>query len=178
MKLMTTENESEWEYAGFWVRAWAQLIDNFLIIAITTLIMIAVYGVDYYETTLYGDWFLEPIEPSLMESLIGYVFPAGARELLIDVVFPALAVILFWVYRQATPGKMVIHAKIVDAQTGERATTRQCVGRYFAYIPAVLFFGLGFLWIAFDKKKQGWHDKLAGTVVIKKKGTELVKFKA
>jgi len=32
-------------------------------------------------------------------------------------------------------------------------------------------FFLGIFWVAFDKKKQGWHDKLAGTVVVKTKKT-------
>jgi uncharacterized RDD family membrane protein YckC len=38
--------------------------------------------------------------------------------------------------------------------------------------------GLGLIWVAFDPKKQGWHDKLAGTVVIRSKnrGPEPVKF--
>ncbi|MGR3985112.1 MAG: RDD family protein, partial [Gammaproteobacteria bacterium] len=38
-----------------------------------------------------------------------------------------------------------------------------------------LFFGLGLLWVAFDKRKQGWHDKLAGTVVIKRPRTPVIK---
>ncbi len=43
---------------------------------------------------------------------------------------------------------------------------KQLIGRYFAYVLSTLPLGLGFLWIAFDPKKQGWHDKLAGTAVI------------
>ncbi|WP_171497607.1 RDD family protein, partial [Acinetobacter ursingii] len=34
-------------------------------------------------------------------------------------------------------------------------------------IPSTLVFMLGFIWIAFDSKKQGWHDKMAKTVVVK-----------
>ena len=76
-------------------------------------------------------------------------------------------VILFWAKKQATPGKMAVSAKIVDAKTGGKPSTKQCVGRYFAYILSFIPFGLGFLWVAFDPKKQSWHDKLAGTVVVK-----------
>jgi uncharacterized RDD family membrane protein YckC len=35
---------------------------------------------------------------------------------------------------------------------------------------------LGIIWVGFDKRKQGWHDKLAGTVVIRNKSPESVKF--
>ena len=75
----------------------------------------------------------------------------------------------FWVYRQATPGKMAIHAKIVDAKTGEKPSIRQYLIRYIGYIIATIPFGIGILWVGWDKKKQGWHDKLACTVVVSPK---------
>jgi uncharacterized RDD family membrane protein YckC len=60
---------------------------------------------------------------------------------------------------------MLISAKIADAETFATPSTGKLIGRYFAYIVSCIFM-LGFIWIAFDKRKQGWHDKLAGTVVI------------
>ncbi len=72
---------------------------------------------------------------------------------------------------------MAIHAKVVDAKTGGVPSVRQCIVRYFAYILSAIPLCLGYIWVAFDPKKQAWHDKLAGTVVVrlKKKDTE-VKF--
>ncbi|MCY3595726.1 MAG: RDD family protein [Bacteroidetes bacterium] len=90
----------------------------------------------------------------------------GPLDVLLSYVFPAVATILFWVTKQATPGKMVIRAKIVDARTGMVPTTGQYIGRYFAYILSTIPLFLGFIWIAIDGRKQGWHDKLAGTVVV------------
>ena len=84
-------------------------------------------------------------------------------------IFPVVAVVLFWVAKQATPGKMAVSSIIVDARTGNAASTGQLIGRYFAYYLSGIPFGLGFIWVAFDERKQGWHDKLAGTVVIRKK---------
>ena len=80
-----------------------------------------------------------------------------------------LAVLAFWYYKQSTPGKMVFESKIVDARTGGKMSPGQIVGRYLAYIISAVPFGLGFFWVAFDRRKQGWHDKLAGTVVVRKK---------
>ena len=57
--------------------------------------------------------------------------------------------------------------KVVDKDTLEALSMGQAVGRYFAYLLAMLPIFLGFIWIAFDDKKQGWHDKLAGSVVIR-----------
>lgn len=78
----------------------------------------------------------------------------------------AIAVILFWIYCSATPGKMLLKMKIVDAKTGARPSRKQCIIRYFGYIISILPLGLGFIWIYYDRKKQGWHDKIAGTVVL------------
>jgi len=69
----------------------------------------------------------------------------------------------FWIYKGATPGKMLMHMKIVDAITFEQPTKKQFFIRFFGYI--TVFFGI---WvIAFSKKRQALHDKSAGTVVIK-----------
>jgi uncharacterized RDD family membrane protein YckC len=38
--------------------------------------------------------------------------------------------------------------------------------RAVGYLVSGALFNLGFIWAAFDKRKQGWHDKIAGTVVI------------
>ena len=48
----------------------------------------------------------------------------------------------------------------------------QSIGRYLAYFLSTLPFGLGLLWVAWDPKKQGWHDKLAGTVVVRARRRE------
>ena len=97
-----------------------------------------------------------------------WLVAVGPMDFLISWILPIFVVVLFWMYRQATPGKMVIRARIVDAKTGEKPTTGQYIVRYFAYFPSYLLLGLGILWVAFDKRKQGWHDKLAGTVVVRK----------
>jgi uncharacterized RDD family membrane protein YckC len=90
----------------------------------------------------------------------------------------AVAIVAFWVVKNATPGKMVIRAKIVDAKTGGAPSLSQYVIRYLGYYLSMIPLFLGFLWVAFDPKKQGWHDKLAGTVVVrpKQRGTETVSF--
>jgi len=61
---------------------------------------------------------------------------------------------------------MAVHARVVDARTFQPPGTGQLIIRYLGYFVATVPFCLGLLWVAFDKRKQGWHDKLAGTVVI------------
>ena len=133
------------QYVGFWKRLLAFFIDSLVILAVIIPLLLAVYGSQYFART----------EP-------GFV---GVWDVLIQIVLPMIAVIVFWRYRGATPGKMLLSAKIVDAKTLGPPSTGQLIGRYFAYIVSSIFM-LGFLWIAFDKRKQGWHDRLAGTAVI------------
>ena len=141
-------------YAGFWSRTGATLIDTALLAAVAAPFLIWIYGVDYYAIDIDPDAAILPPYK-------------GRADFIITFVFPVIAVILFWIRWQATPGKMAISARIVDAHTGGNPSTIQCIGRYLAYFLSFLPFGIGILWVAFDRRKQGWHDKLAGTVVIK-----------
>lgn len=77
-------------------------------------------------------------------------------------------VIGFWIWKAATPGKMLLGIKIVEAN-GQNITPVKAVLRYVGYLVSGAIFGLGFLWAFFDGKKQGWHDKIAGTYVVKAK---------
>jgi uncharacterized RDD family membrane protein YckC len=63
---------------------------------------------------------------------------------------------------------MILSLEIVDAKTGGKPSTGQFIGRYFAYFVSTVPLCIGFLWVAFDRRKQSWHDKLAGTVVVRK----------
>jgi uncharacterized RDD family membrane protein YckC len=133
-------------YVGFWMRLLAMLIDTVIILVVAALVFAAVIG---------------GIDPSRPEAR-----QAGGTANLVFNVLVTIAVILFWRYRGATPGKMAISARIVDAETGGAPSTGKLIGRYFAYLVSTIPLGLGFLWVAFDKRKQGWHDKLAGTLVV------------
>jgi uncharacterized RDD family membrane protein YckC len=150
----------ELEYVGFWLRFWAFIIDSVLGMIILWPILRAYGGEDYWP------------------ELYAYT-GTGLRGVFLQLVLPAIAVIIFWVTRQATPGKMAIGATIVDADSGARPTTAQFLGRYLAYYVSTIPCCLGFFWIAIDARKQGWHDKLAGTVVVRpRRGTSTVQFKS
>ena len=76
------------------------------------------------------------------------------------------AIIAFWVMKGATPGKMAISAVVVDAQTHAPVDFWQALTRYVGYFISTLPLFAGLAWVAFDARKQGWHDKMARTVVI------------
>ena len=82
----------EYEYAGFWIRAVASLIDGILFAIIIIPLLAMIYG----DSWTGG----------------GEVAIRGPAEFLIEYVFPFIAVVLFWYYRSATPGKMALNLAI------------------------------------------------------------------
>ena len=133
------ETRQEQKYVGFWARFAAWFLDCILVIIFIFPAFLVREFVNYYGGILLY-WVL---------CILGHII-----------------ILVLWFTKQASIGKMAISAKIVDARTGKAPTKGQLIGRYFAYWLSGFPLGLGFLWIAFDSKKQGWHDKLAGTAVI------------
>ncbi|MEY4641011.1 MAG: hypothetical protein RLZZ227_1005 [Pseudomonadota bacterium] len=132
-------------YATFWDRFLAFVLDNIVVMILLLPLLFLAFGRAWLVNT------------ELLETPLGYAIQLG-------VVFAYL--LGFWKLRSATPGKILMDIAIVDADTGGKPTSGRlmirCVGYYLSALP--LF--LGFFWVAFDKRKQGFHDKLANTVVI------------
>lgn len=151
-------DSNDLEYVGFWPRVGAALIDSLVLLVLLIPALYLVYG---------GDYFLD-------EGLI-----KGPADVLISWVLPAVAYIWLWHKLRATPGKMLVGAEVVDATTGETISLKQAVIRYLGYFLSTAPLCLGLIWVAFDTRKQGWHDKIAGTVVVRRKGgrTQPVQFK-
>lgn len=74
--------------------------------------------------------------------------------------------VLLWLRFLGTPGKLLLGCQIVDADSGEPMMKKQALIRYLGYFLSIISFMIGFLWIAWDKRKQGFHDKVANTVVL------------
>ena len=143
----------DYVYAGFWIRVGASIIDSILILLVIAPILTAIYGREYWvsESFIQGTW-----------------------DVLLNYILPAIAIVIFWIYRSATPGKILLGLTIVDANTRGKPSTGQFIGRYLGYYVSTIPLLLGLIWVGIDKRKQGWHDKLAGTVVIRNKKAEPV----
>lgn len=154
------------EYAGFTVRCIAFFIDLFFVFMVGLSIVFAydmLFGTEF-TSVLYKLIF----EKEFDDFLNG--FYASYTEFILHIsqgIIYFLIILAFWKYYGATPGKMLFSIRIVDVKTGEPATMRCLILRYFAYGISTIPFFLGFISIAFNERKQGWHDKLADTAVIK-----------
>jgi uncharacterized RDD family membrane protein YckC len=82
--------------------------------------------------------------------------------------------VVAWIYeawmtssdRQATVGKIAVGLKVTDLN-GQRISFARATGRHFAKILSAMILMIGFIMVAFTERKQGLHDLLAGTLVVK-----------
>ena len=138
-------NLDEVSYAGFWARFFASLLDTIIQLLLLGPLLYLLYGASLVSTS----------------AEFGYNTTQFSLQVL-----PMLWVILFWRFKSATPGKMLMGMSIVDATTGDTPSTLRLVMRYFGYIVSAVPFLLGFFWVGWDKRKQGFHDMIGNTVVI------------
>ncbi len=139
-------SDSQVKYAGFWRRFLASSIDGAIII---------LFGVGL-SFSLGGNYFSSDTQslPQVVSSVLNFLFST-------------LYSVFFWVNQDgATPGKKLLAIKVIKTD-GSALSYGTAVIRELSYLVSIVPLGLGFLWVAWDKNKQGWHDKLAQTYVVK-----------
>jgi uncharacterized RDD family membrane protein YckC len=134
------------QYAGFWIRFAAYLIDTIVIYFVIFLVG-AVAGVGVMADP-------ENINYSLFIGMYAFIF--------IGVV--AYFIIMESSAKQGTLGKMAVGIKVGDANGG-RISAGNAAGRYFSKILSGMILGVGYMMAGWDPKKQALHDKIAGTFV-------------
>jgi uncharacterized RDD family membrane protein YckC len=138
-------------FAGFWIRVFANVLDGLVLSAVNVAVLLAV---ETWETHNF---------PSGVASVSGR-HPGAALFALLS---PPIVIIGSWIAFGASPGKMMCRIRIVDEPSGGRLTAWQCIGRYFMALVAIGCAGIGYLWIVIDRRRQGWHDKVVRTLVVR-----------
>ncbi len=144
------------EYAGFWRRFGAFIID-LVIISIPSWIMEPFWGFGFYGFEN-GSGF--PWEPGFTN-----LPPLVFADFVPTIIGIAYFVVL-WSWRGQTLGKMVAQIKVIRTD-GTKAGIGTAIIRYLGYIVCILTLFIGFLWISLDRRKQGFHDMMADTCVVK-----------
>jgi uncharacterized RDD family membrane protein YckC len=142
---------------GFTRRLLATVYDGLLLVFLTFLVACA-FGIIGLFVQMYN-----PNEPLPMDRII----------ILSSLVLSALYYIGMWATSGQTIGKTATGMRIVSVD-GSRLTWGKAIIRYLGYIISGVLLSLGFLWIVFDPRRQGLHDKLAGTLVVESDDEELL----
>lgn len=138
-------------YAGFWLRVAAYLIDMVLVSAILC--------------------------PLGMILGVGGVLVDGGKEgaatAAANLISYAINIVVWWLYSallessswQGTVGKKALGIRVTDDQ-GNRIGFGKATARYFSKLISSLICLIGFIMVAFTERKQGLHDMIAGTFVL------------
>jgi uncharacterized RDD family membrane protein YckC len=133
------------EYSGFWRRFVAYVIDNILISVVFWLVALVLGAI------------------------------AGDGGVIVAYILGTIGVFVYFAAMesstsQATIGKIALGIQVTDLQ-GNRISFGKALGRNLAKILSALILYIGFIMAAFTAKKQGLHDMIAGTLVVKKGAT-------
>jgi len=146
------------DYAGFWIRLAAMLVDG-LILGVVVWVFNGLWPMAFGL-----GWMGGTAGATISYGEVGGVFWVLA------VLVPFLIVVAYfiglWGWRGQTVGMMALRIRIARF-TGEAITWVDAVMRFLGFIISVLFVFIGHFWIAFDSRRQGWHDKIAETFVIR-----------
>src|SRR4030043_13601 len=149
-----------YKFAGFWRRLVAYLIDNTIIcILFFVLFLIAVMA--FFIGGASGEesgWIADLADPTKISSAV----------IFIRLFFLVLTIGYFTYFHGTTgrtPGKMLLGLQVIN-DDGTPLSFGTAFLRAVGYLVSGAILNLGFIWAAFDKRKQSWHDKIAGTVVI------------
>ena len=137
------------QYAGFWIRLAAYFADALLQGALIAgaVVLLGLIGV---ETAL-----------------------SGVLVLLILAVLIAYFPVSWTLLRGQTPGMMAFDLRIVRERDGSPIGLGTALVRFLGWIVSAVVLDLGFLAIGIDRRKRGWHDRIAGTVVVRPTGASL-----
>ncbi len=103
----------------------------------------------------------------LIPNVIFSLLIGGAIGSLLSFLLGAGYVVYFWSSTGQTPGKKMMSLKVVKADGGAILSPGEAIVRYICQIISAIPIALGYLWVIWDPKHEAWHDKLAGTKVIK-----------
>ena len=139
-----------YQFAGFWIRLVAYLIDTMILGAVQFAIALAL--------GLAGGALTDNGNGELTMALVG-----GLCGMVVGVTYA----VFFTGYNGQTPGKMALRIQVIRTDgtpmSYGRAFLREVIGKFVSGI----ILGIGYLMAGFDRQKQGLHDKIAGTYVIK-----------
>lgn len=99
--------------------------------------------------------------------IIGLILPGQVLDFFVSVAIGVGYAVYFWTSSGQTIGKMIMGLKVVHGESGELLDPGTAVLRYVGYYVSAIPLFLGFLWVLWDPNKEGFHDKIAKTRVVK-----------
>jgi len=143
--------EDKSQFAGFWKRVVAYMIDSLIISIGLGVLLIVAFFVFALGSKL---------EDKMMSAIVSIAMTGSAivTEVMYHALFESSA-------KQATPGKMAMGIVATNAEGGRMGLGR-AIGRNCARVLSSSFFGIGYIICGFTARRQALHDLIAGTLVV------------
>jgi uncharacterized RDD family membrane protein YckC len=120
---------------------------------------------------VYGGFWIRFVAYIIDAILVGIVYSIALAISAALAVLVYVAVLVYfpvcWAVLGQTIGMMPFGLRVVRADDGGKITWTNAILRLIGFVISAIFLYIGLIWAAFDPRKQGWHDKIGGTVVIK-----------
>jgi uncharacterized RDD family membrane protein YckC len=151
--------QAQFQYAGFWLRFGAVIVDGLIVAVPLILIFVAIaFALGAFD------------QMSNQQS-----GPPNGLAIMLDLGGRLVFVVVGWLYyalqesgiHRATLGKRLVGIQVVDL-TGERISFGRASGRFFGKIVSQIICYIGYMMAGFTERKQGLHDIMAGTLVIRR----------
>ena len=149
-------------YAGFWQRFGAYLLDYLIVLVIAGIPAILVALITYEaERPAVHTFFTQDQEDAAVSTAEGAFVVVG---LIVTVVY-------LWIGNSfgGTLGKRAFGLRVVSASNGGNIGLERGLNRIFVYVLGPIPLGVGWLWMVEDNQKQTWHDKAAGSIVVRRR---------
>jgi len=155
----------EVRYAGFWVRLIASFLDTLFLALPVGVVIYFLSGGEWFDI----DQYIQNLQMAMAanpHAIDNQPKTSFKWELIFEISVLVVTVIFWDKWRGATPGKKLVHIKVVDAKTFDDIDNKQAITRSFGYIVSTLLLLVGFFMVAFREDKRALHDLLANSAVI------------
>ena len=164
METLESENTGNVNYAGFWLRFVAYLIDDIIISSVGFVISLPFIGTIIFSGIALSD--MEKCEETTFMGIAGIVGIVLLLAITLTVVSWLYFALMESSKQQATLGKMALSLKVTDME-GNKISFGRATGRYFGKILSGMIFMIGYILAGLTEKKQALHDMIAGCLVIR-----------
>jgi uncharacterized RDD family membrane protein YckC len=118
-------------------------------------------------------WIIDIVILAIVQAVLNFILVAvlgdagtaiaGVLNFIISIAY----FVYFWSSTGATPGHQVMGLRVVGTDGTFPITIGKAIVRYVGYVISIAVIFIGLLWVIWDGQKQGWHDKIAGTYVVR-----------
>jgi uncharacterized RDD family membrane protein YckC len=168
-------------FAGFWRRFWAFLLDGLIVGIPAWIVAVPIFlnavpqsTIDTISQGMYavdpttGQLIVDPNASAAYLAAINSIIPLTLALSLAFALIQMLYFAILWSRLGASFGQQLLGVQVRNERDGTKISFARGCLRYVGYLVSIWVLYIGLIWVAFDARKQGWHDKIAGTLAIRR----------